>query len=213
MVSGYWVWTCFRRKETTIDSSVDCGAEYDYQLIEDARWAVGQADGFVVTSQDQSRAQWERAHRQYQANGGELSFEDWLSEGMPEDDRNTSPSAYVSGVFTVDNHGNHPSPRPGQQSHHGVMSRYMEEHYEGYDPNLAPAVLMPTSNHQATFGGFNTWRADMKRRMGGTFDWSNVSESDMRRLTVLQFDAADVPQDVRDEYWRGFDAMINVLNR
>ena len=86
-----------------------------------------------------------------------------------------------------------PSPRPGQQSHHGVMSAWVKTNYPNYDPNLAPAILIPEANHRATFGVYNTWRAQARAEMGGTFDWSKVPETKMLDLSEKMFDAAKVP--------------------
>lgn len=77
---------------------------------------------------------------------------------------------------------------------------------------MAPAVLMPTPNHHATFGVFNTWRAQKRAEMGGTFDWSRITEAEMRELSERMFDAAGTPLDVRAVYWRRYDAMISQLN-
>jgi len=114
-------------------------------------------------------------------------------------------------VFRLAKHGDMPSPRPGQQSHHGAMSAWMKKHFDGYDPNKAPAILMPEANHQATFGVYNTWRAATRRSMGGTFDWKNVSEPQMRNLSERMFDAAQVPSAMRQDYWRWFDRMKSAL--
>ena len=38
-----------------------------------------------------------------------------------------------STVFRVGKHGEMPTPRPGQHSHHGVMSAWMEKNYPAYD--------------------------------------------------------------------------------
>jgi len=35
--------------------------------------------------------------------------------------------------------------------------------------------------------------------------WSKVSESDMKTLAESMFDAAGVPKNVRDEYWKHFN--------
>ncbi len=82
------------------------------------------------------------------------------------------------GTFRLGRHGDFPSPRPtGTQSHHGVMSAWMKKHFLGYDPDKAPAILMPTANHEKTFGTYNTWRAAARQRMGGKFDWGKVFPS------------------------------------
>lgn len=116
-------------------------------------------------------------------------------------------------TFVVANHGDMPSPRPGQQSHHGVMSAWMKARYPGYDPDLAPAVLMPDANHRATFGVYNTWRAETRREMGGMFDWSRVPETNMRVLSEKMFDAAAVPAATREQYWNRFNLMKGALEK
>ena len=110
--------------------------------------------------------------------------------------------------FKLAKHGDMPTPRPyGTQSHHGVMSAWMKKHYTRYDPNKAPAILMPTPNHQKTFGVYNKWRASMKKQMGGKFDWGKVSEKQMRSLSEEMFDAAGVPVDIRTRYWEWYTRM------
>ena len=116
------------------------------------------------------------------------------------------------GGFRLGRHGDMPSPRLGEQSHHGAMSAWMEPHYRKYNPDNAPAVLMPEANHRATFGVYNKWRAEMKRAMGGTFDWSKVTEAQMRELSARMFKAANVPEEIRAEYWIEFQEMIDSLS-
>jgi len=114
--------------------------------------------------------------------------------------------------YAVEQHGKMPSPRPGQHSHHGVMSAWMKKHFPGYDPDKAPAILMPEEAHRATFGVYNEWRAMMARRMGGDFDFARVSEAEMRSLSERMFDAAKVPADVRQQYWAQFEEMMTELS-
>ena len=122
-----------------------------------------------------------------------------------------APPKAPTADFRVGKHGEMPSPRPGQHSHHGVMSAWMERVFPGYDAKKAPAILMPDTNHRATYRTFNKWKAAMAKRMGGTFDWTKVSEADMRALSEEMFDAADVPSGVREEYWTEFERMKSVL--
>ena len=44
-------------------------------------------------------------------------------------------------------------------------------------------MLMDGESHNATRGLYNTWRAEMRKKMGGTFDWAKVSEADIRALS------------------------------
>ena len=115
--------------------------------------------------------------------------------------------------FKLGKHGEMPSPRAGAESHHGVMSRWMQERYPGYSPDKAPAVLMPKQAHDATRGVYNRWRAEMKQQMGGTFDWSKVSDADMRALGDRMFQASKTPQQIQQGYWQWFERMKGALER
>jgi toxin YokI len=72
---------------------------------------------------------------------------------------------------------------------------------------------VPESAHRATFGVYNKWRAEMTKKMGGTFDWSKVSEAEMRSLAEKMFQAAKVPAQAREEYLKLFDKMKTALER
>jgi RHS repeat-associated protein len=125
----------------------------------------------------------------------------------------TSNNVAAAG-FKLGKHGDFPSPRPiGSQSHHGAMSAWMSKYYPNYDPDKAPAILMPTPNHERTFGVYNTWRAEMKNKLGGTFDWSGINETDMRRLSERMFEAAGVPLQMRLDYWVWFERMKIALSK
>lgn len=106
-------------------------------------------------------------------------------------------------------HGDMPSPPAWKDSHHGMMSQWMSVHFAGYDPNQAPAVLMATESHRATFGGF----AAQRRAMGGVFDWTKVSETDMLQLSDDMFNAAGVSETMRQEYWAWYARMKNELRQ
>jgi RHS repeat-associated protein len=71
-------------------------------------------------------------------------------------------------LWKVGRHGDMPNPRPEDlQSHHGIVSVWMQANFEKYDALEAPAILMPREpNHTATFGVFNRWRAEIARRQG-----------------------------------------------
>jgi hypothetical protein len=93
------------------------------------------------------------------------------------------------------------------------MSAYMSHNFSNYNANLAPAILMPTSNHRATYGVYNTWRAEARRSMGGSFSWSKVSETQMRGLSELMFNAASVPGAIRQQYWKEYARMTQALKK
>ena len=124
-------------------------------------------------------------------------------------------STRASGIdvegFRLGKHGAMPRPRAGMESHHGVMSRWMKERYPTYNPDKAPAVLMPREAHNATRGVYNRWRREVKQRMGGAFDWSRVSEADMRVLGDKMFQASNTPLQIQQRYWDWFDRMRSAL--
>jgi hypothetical protein len=49
--------------------------------------------------------------------------------------------------------------------------------------------------------------------MGGKFDWSKVSEAQMRDVSESMFDAAGVPAQMRGDYWQWFERMKTALQR
>ena len=114
--------------------------------------------------------------------------------------------------WQVGRHGDMPSPRNGMESHHGVMSAWMRQHFPNYNPNDAPAILMEAANHNATRGYYNSWRARMRSEMGGTFDWGKVSEAQVRELAEGMMDAAEVPASIRAQYWEQFEQYIGDMN-
>ncbi len=106
-----------------------------------------------------------------------------------------------------------PSPRPeNTQSHHGIMSQFMKSVFgDKYNPNKAPAVLMTSKQHDATRGVYNTWRAEMTKKMGGTFNWKKVTDVQMEGLSEKMFDAAGIPANVRGEYYKQFSNYIETI--
>ena len=104
--------------------------------------------------------------------------------------------------FAVGPHGQMLTPRLGTESHHGVLSAWMKARFANYSEDLAPAILMLAENHVATKGITRTWMAKMAKKHGGTLDWSKVTDDEIIDLAEDMFDAAEVPQSFRDEYWK-----------
>jgi hypothetical protein len=121
-------------------------------------------------------------------------------------------------VFYVGKHSDI-TPRPTgingiAESHHGVNSVWMKEKYLDYGSgNNAPTVYMlKAPNHNATRGEFNRWSAEIRAKQGTTqIDYSKVTNEEILNLANRQFDVADVPQAVRDEYFRLWNAYIKTL--
>jgi hypothetical protein len=134
----------------------------------------------------------------------------------PKPVKPTAPAAKStasSGEYRVGKHSDMPRPRNGNQSHHGVMSEWMRNAFPHYNSAKAPAILMPEQKHFDTFRVYQKWRAETRSRMGGTFDWKRVSEAEMRQLSEQMLDAADVPMDIRKQYWAEFDRMLSALRK
>lgn len=89
----------------------------------------------------------------------------------------------------------------------------MESKYSNYVPNNAPSVYMLNNpNHNATRGVFNTWRAEVAKNQGTSkIDYSKITKEDILKLAEKQFDAADVPKVVRDEYYKIWEEYLNTL--
>jgi hypothetical protein len=111
-----------------------------------------------------------------------------------------------------------PSPRPsGYESHHGVNSVWSEANVPGYEAADAPAVLMRNDPfHNATRGVFNRFRSEIAARQGvspRSIDWSQVSPGTAWRLAEDQFQAAQTPLDVQEEFFREFNQYLESLRQ
>ena len=116
----------------------------------------------------------------------------------------------ADGEYWVAKHKDFTPRAPDIRSHHGVMSAWMEKHFPGYKAGEAPTVHMPTGQHYNTYGVYNKWRAGIVNR-AGSFDWSKVTEADIRALSEQMFDAANVPKQVREMDWQDFDRMLKAF--
>jgi hypothetical protein len=90
----------------------------------------------------------------------------------------------------------------------------MKANFDNYDPNKAPGVLMPTADHQATFGVFNQARAEIAGQQGVSarnVDWTQVSPGTMWGIAENQFVAAGTPEPVINEYFKQFNSYLGGL--
>jgi hypothetical protein len=118
-------------------------------------------------------------------------------------------------VFYIGKHSDI-TPRPtGVQSHHGVNSVWMERNYSNYVPDNAPSIYMLNSpNHNATRGVFNKWRAEMATIQGSSkIDYSKITQVEILKLAEKQFDAANVPKALRDEYYKLWKEYLKTLTK
>ncbi|MEL7004024.1 MAG: hypothetical protein AAFN93_14980, partial [Bacteroidota bacterium] len=157
------------------------------------------------------------------SDGEWQSIKNWLGKSDTSDDINrlfTTVDDFKAAIARGDNVfyvGKHTdiTPRPnGVQSHHGVNSVWMDNNYSDYNPNLAPSIYMLNDpNHNATRGVFNTWRAEMKRLQGSSsVDYTKISKEEILELAERQFDAADVPEIVREKYYSLWEDFLKTLN-
>lgn len=81
----------------------------------------------------------------------------------------------------------------------------MKEKYNDYGTgNNAPTVYMlKNPNHNATRGEFNRWAAEVRLKQGtSSIDYTKVTEQEIIDLANRQFIVAEVPQAVREQYFK-----------
>lgn len=74
--------------------------------------------------------------------------------------------------------------------------------------------MLNEPNHNATRGVFNTWRSETAKLQGvgiSEIDYAKLTKDDILKLAGRQFDAADVPKIVRDEYYKLWEEYLNTL--
>ena len=135
--------------------------------------------------QETQREIQERAFRTYQANGGELSFDDWLAEGMPADDAGDTDrpepptwtgSGPVSGVLGVNENStsvaaiqNYFPTQDGPVSQGGGQSTGIEFVFDPQTDTFVvgrPNVPIAGSGHEQLARSIN---ADESQVLGGIF--------------------------------------------
>lgn len=86
------------------------------------------------------------------------------------------------------------------EKHHGILNKFLSLFMPGYDSNAAPAVVLSNSDHNATKSVYAKWA----NKLFGSFkvDWSKVTIGDMLGLSDDMFDAANVPYETRNEYYK-----------
>jgi hypothetical protein len=116
------------------------------------------------------------------------------------------PPSGAAQKFEVRKYKDMPNPTPvGTEAHHGVLDAWMRRHFLKYRTGEAPAILMSARMHNAMRTVYNRWRIAMTERMGGKFDWGRVSEVEIRNLSERMFDGANVPNNVRRQFWEQFE--------
>jgi RHS repeat-associated protein len=100
---------------------------------------------------------------------------------------------------------------PGFEKHHGVLDVWAKENVPGYvsrAPDSTALALSPAA-HDRTKAVFRDWlEARTGKRVGGQVDWKQVSPREVHALSERMFDAAKVPPEARDLYYRRFSQHI-----
>jgi len=96
----------------------------------------------------------------------------------------------------------------GFEKHHGLMDIWASNNITNYSSKLAPTVVLTSGQHNATKSVFMKWKYEMFGDTRARVDWTTVTPNQMQDLTERMFDAAEVPQHVRREYYRALHANI-----
>lgn len=97
---------------------------------------------------------------------------------------------------------------PPYQNHHGVMDVWARSNIPGYETNEAPSVVLTSEAHNATRSVFALWRYERTGSVTGPIDWSQVSAPEIYALSEQMFDAAGVPFEARQAYYRALNQYI-----
>ena len=61
------------------------------------------------------------------------------------------------------------------------------------------------SEHSKTIEVFNKWRLEKTGSITGKIDWSTISAKEVQALAEQMFDAAGVPKEAREAYYKAFN--------
>jgi HNH/Endo VII superfamily toxin with a SHH signature len=104
---------------------------------------------------------------------------------------------------------------PGFENHHGVLDVWAYNNIPGYDvrrPAASTSIRLSIPHHRVTRVVINAWlKENASRKIAGAVNWTTVTPREILELSERQMDAADVPADVRHEYYRQFNDYIYKL--
>ncbi len=107
-------------------------------------------------------------------------------------------------AFDIVNYGDKTT---GLENHHGILDVWATKNIPGYKSraNASTAVALTKSQHSATKKVYREWLREMTGKpVGGKINWTSLSLREIQNLSERMFDAADVPQNVRNEYYSEF---------
>lgn len=97
------------------------------------------------------------------------------------------------------------------ENHHGISDKWAAANISTYTSRAsdAPTVALNPGAHRETINLGNTWMAEMRRAQGAKkLDWQKVSSREVVEFAERMFDAANVPAEVRTEYYRQYARYI-----
>jgi predicted ribonuclease toxin of YeeF-YezG toxin-antitoxin module len=97
------------------------------------------------------------------------------------------------------------------ENHHGVLDVWAKHNIPNYVSRGTdtPTIALTKAQHDATKSVYREWLYEKTgKKVGGKVDWKTVSPQEMHQLTERMFDAANVPQSARREYYRAFHQYI-----
>lgn len=100
---------------------------------------------------------------------------------------------------------------PPLENHHGILDVWAKHNIEGYQSRAAhnPTIALTKEQHDKTKEVYRDWLEEKTgKRIGGKIEWTEVSNREAFQLSERMFDAANVPQEKREEYYRRFNQYI-----
>ena len=100
---------------------------------------------------------------------------------------------------------------PGFENHHGVLDAWAKNNIPGYVSRAAdgPAMALTDAQHAETKAVYRDWLfGQTGRYVGASVNWANISPREIFGLSEGMFDAAGVPGEARQAYYRAFHQYI-----
>ncbi|KXZ18946.1 T7SS effector LXG polymorphic toxin [Bacillus nakamurai] len=94
------------------------------------------------------------------------------------------------------------------ENHHGVMDVWAKHNVPNYVSrgSNTPTVALTKEQHNATKKVYREWLFEKTgKKVGGKVNWKEVSPREIQELTEKMFDAANVPKEVRQQYYNAFN--------
>ncbi|HLL80276.1 MAG TPA: hypothetical protein VKT25_12290, partial [Ktedonobacteraceae bacterium] len=96
----------------------------------------------------------------------------------------------------------------GLEKHHGVLDVWASNNIPEYNRYEAPTMVLTAEQHMATRTYFASWRIANTGSLTGFVDWGNMSPQEIQGIAYGMFDAAGVPEDAVQNYFRAFNQYL-----